>query len=134
MPSQRPATRTVLFIEADVGLQDAVREKLHALGYRVLITSDPRRGVERYEEKPVDCVVVDCETTGKPGLNAFLDIEAFARLKKLPWSGVVMLTPQQNEWAERIPPDARSIVLIKPITMRQLKDQVQRLVPTSLQS
>ncbi|MBI3466367.1 MAG: protein kinase [Planctomycetes bacterium] len=129
--NDRGRTRTILFVEADAGLQDAVREKLHALGYRVLITSDPRRGVERFEEQPMDCVIVDCETTGKPGLNAFLDMEASARNKKMSWSGVVMLTAEQSEWVDRVPGDGRSVAMVKPITMRQLKDQVQELVPTS---
>ena len=129
--TEQAQTRTILFVEADAGLQDAVREKLHALGYRVLITSNPQRGVERFDEQPVDCVIVDCETTGKPGLNAFLDMEMIARNKKLSWSGVVMLTAQQSEWAERVPSDDRCVAMIKPITMRQLKDQVQQFVPTT---
>jgi hypothetical protein len=45
-----------------------------------------------------------------------------------------MLTAEQADWAERVPPGGQSVALVKPVTMRQLKDEVQRLAPISLHS
>ncbi len=123
-------TRSLLLIEADAGLQNTIREKLHAAGYRVLITSDPQRAVERYKEQPTDCVVVDCETTNKAGMDAFIETATHARNFKLPWSGIAMLTPEQSDWSKRVTQTDKLVVLIKPLTLRQLREHLDRIVPT----
>jgi CheY-like chemotaxis protein len=126
-------TRSVLLIESDAGLQATIREKLHAIGYRVILTADPRRAVDRYSEQPVDCVIVDCETTAKPGLDGFIETENIAKNRKLAWSGIAMLTPEQNEWSERLTQADNLTILVKPVTMRQLREHVVRMVPTAVE-
>ncbi len=131
-PAKAPtAGRSVLLVEANAGLQNTIREKLNAAGYRVLLTSDPQRALDRYREQPADCVVVDCETTGKAGLDAFLEMIEFAKTHKLRWAGVVMLKSDQSEWRSRVATDDHSVVMIKPITMRQLREHVQRMAPAA---
>jgi CheY-like chemotaxis protein/predicted Ser/Thr protein kinase len=130
-PTGRAPNRTVLLLETDTGLQDAVRKKLHEHGYRVLITTDPKWAVERFKEQPPECTIVDCETTGQPGMNAFVTMAEFARGRKLPWGGILMLTPEQSEWACRITADDGLVVLIKPVKIGQLRDHVRRLAPPS---
>jgi hypothetical protein len=74
-------------------------------------------------------VIVDCETTGKAGMDAFVAMADFAKNQRLSWSGIVMLMPAQSDWAERVTQDDQVAVLVKPITMRQLREHVQRMVP-----
>jgi CheY-like chemotaxis protein len=128
-PPRQAADRSVLFLEADTSLQDAVREKLHTLGYRVLITTDPRRGADRFKERPADCVVVDCETTGKPGLAAFQEMAHWSKNQKRPFAGVLLLTPEQSPWADQMERSDHVVALTKPVTMRDLRAQVMRLAP-----
>lgn len=126
---EQAQARSVLLVESDANLQATIREKLHAMGYRVILTADPLRALGRYREQPTDCVIVDCETTGKAGLDAFIEMENFAMSRKLSRSGVVMLTAEQSEWSGRLTQGDNLVVLVKPVTMRQLRDHLQRMVP-----
>jgi len=74
--------KTLLLIESNVKVQNSLRERLKGIGYRVLITSDPVRGLARFsdldpaEELPADCVLFGCAGLGKDGVRAF---EKFAK-------------------------------------------------------
>jgi CheY-like chemotaxis protein len=122
-------SRSVLVLEADANLQATIREKLHALGYRVILTADPHRGLDRFREQPADCVVADCETTGKAGLDCLLETGSHAESNKLPWAGIVILGADQSEWASRVTQSDSCVVLVKPVTMRQLRERIQRMAP-----
>ena len=69
--------RTVMLIESNVKVQDALRDKLKELGYRVLIIGNAERGVRRFhglnaaEDRPADCVIFGCTGLGRVGLEAF---------------------------------------------------------------
>lgn len=71
--------KTLLLIESNVKVQNSLRERLKDIGYRVLITSDPIRGLARFsdldpaEELPADCVLFGCAGLGKDGVKAFED-------------------------------------------------------------
>ena len=69
--------KTILIIESNIKLQNLLREKLKGLGYRVLITGDPERGLERFEglepqeEPPVDAVIFGTAGLGREGVVAY---------------------------------------------------------------
>jgi len=69
--------KTLLLIESNVKVQNSLREKLKEIGYRVLITSDPARGLSRFsdldpaEDLPADCVLFGCAGLGRDGIKAF---------------------------------------------------------------
>ena len=69
--------KTLLLIESNLKLQDLLREKLKDLGYRVLITAAPERGLDRFdgyepqEDPPVDCVIFGTAGLGRTGIKAF---------------------------------------------------------------
>lgn len=84
------ADKTILLIESNAKLQDTLRSKLKDLGYRVLITADPERGLERFEDyepeedPPVDCVVFGTVGLGRTGLKAYRDFVLAENTKKVP--------------------------------------------------
>ena len=122
-------TTSLLFVESDSGLQDTLRAKFQSMGYRVLLTSDPNRALQRYGEQPADCVIVDCETTGMSGLDGFLGMQRLAQNRKWNWSGIILLAADQEPWAQQVHSDQRTVVMIKPTTLRKLRKHVQRLWP-----
>ncbi len=71
--------KTLLLIESNVKVQNSLRERLKEIGYRVLITSDPVRGLARFsdldpaEDLPADCVLFGCAGLGRAGVKAFED-------------------------------------------------------------
>ena len=69
--------KTILLIESNIKVQDNLRDRLKDLGYRVLITGNPERGLERFndldplEESPVDCVIFSSAGLGKEAISWF---------------------------------------------------------------
>ena len=82
--------KTILLIESNVKVQDSLRKRLKDLGYRVLITSDPVRGLERFsdldpsDDLPADCVMFGCAGLGKDGIKAFEQFAKRENSSKLP--------------------------------------------------
>jgi len=45
-----------------------------------------------------------------------------------------MLTAEQSDWSRRVTQADNLVVLVKPVTMRQLREHVKRMVPTGVAS
>lgn len=82
--------KTILLIESNLTLQNLLRSKLKDIGYRVLITSDPDRGLERFEDYelgeplPVDCVIFGTVGLGREGLKSYRDFVMAENTKDVP--------------------------------------------------
>jgi serine/threonine protein kinase len=94
------AGKTLLLIESNIKLQDSLREHFKKRGYRVLITSDPVRGLARFEDLdpaddlPADCVIFGCVGLGKEGLNAFAKFCELERSSQIP---AIVVVPENLE-------------------------------------
>src|SRR4029077_3346066 len=66
----RPA-RTIFLVERDERLQDALRNRFKELGYRVYLSSDPVRALDRFRQSPFDSLIMDVGTVGEDGLLLF---------------------------------------------------------------
>ena len=62
-------THTLMFVEANIGMQDIFRQRLKSHGYRVLVLADPERALSRFDSgtKAADCVIF---STGDLGRSA----------------------------------------------------------------
>ena len=63
----------VMLVESKANLQNAIRDRLKARGYRVLIIQDPNRALARFqpmEEAPADCVIFGASELGTLALEA----------------------------------------------------------------
>ena len=82
--------KTLLLIESNVKVQDSLRKRLKDIGYRVLITSDPVRGLARFadldvsDDLPADCVLFGCAGLGKESIKAFEEFASGEFTSKLP--------------------------------------------------
>ncbi len=124
------AARSVFVAEKDERLQEALRGKFRELGYRVFLSADPARALDRYRQQPYDALVVDVGTTGEEGLLVFQDIRAEAARKRVPIAAVVILSENQKEWAARVDEGPGSAVLVRPVTLKQLHRTLQALMPS----
>jgi len=121
---------TVFVVESDERLQDAVREKLKKLGYRVLLTANPMRAVERYNHNPFDAVIVDAGTTDEAGVAAFKHIMDQADIRKRPCAGILILSEDQREQVTRsLLMKKTSTILMRPLKLGDLVRTLQKLVP-----
>ncbi len=125
--------RGVFVVESDTRLQDAVREKLKELGYRVFIASDPALAFDRFRQHPYDGLVVDARTTGEDGLLFFDRIATEADRQGISCGGVLILSRDQADWAARVKPRPSVTILTDPpgraVSMRQLLNAIGVLVP-----
>jgi CheY-like chemotaxis protein len=126
-----PATRSVFVVERDERLQDMVRRKFKELGYRVLLSADPIRALDRFRHHPFDALVVDAATTGQDGILLFERIVGEAEKRGMNCKGILMLSNEQSEWVHRIEPRPAVSVMVHPITLRQLSRKLQGLLPPS---
>jgi CheY-like chemotaxis protein len=126
--SGRPAARSVFVAESDQRLQDALRDKFKALGYRVFMAGDPIRALDRFRQQPFDALIVDAETVGDDGVLVFERVLAEALQKRLPCAGILILAQDQAELAERVPPGTNAVALVRPVTLKQLHRTLGQLL------
>jgi serine/threonine protein kinase len=128
-PSAKPATRSVFIVEKDERLQGALRDNFKELGYRVFLAADPARAMDRFRQQPFDALVLDAGTAGDEGRFIFENIMNEAERQALSCAGILILSEEQAGWAKQIPARSRVAVLVRPLTLKQLRQKLQHLVP-----
>ena len=124
-----PPSRSLFVVESDERLQDAVREKFKEMGYRVLISSDPQRALDRFRQQPYDALIVDAETAGEDGRLVFEHIVDEAERKQFKCAGVLILGEGQADWAGRLRQRPNMKVLVRPgVTLKVLKRTLEELL------
>jgi CheY-like chemotaxis protein len=122
------ATRSVFVAESDERLQEALRGKFRELGYRVFLSADPARALDRFRQQPYDALVVDVGTTGEDGLLIIEAIRAEAERKRVPFAAVVLLSEEQKDWAARVGDAPGSAVFVMPVSLKQVYRTLQDLM------
>jgi serine/threonine protein kinase len=126
---------TVMVVETHTDVQNLLRDKLKKLGYRVLVLTDPRRAIGRFEnldpaeERPADCVVFGCAGLNRDGL------EAFNYFADSPWSkdvpAILLLRENQLEFKKLAHLDDHRVCGSMPIKFRQIREYLQQLLKIS---
>jgi CheY-like chemotaxis protein len=129
-PEAKPVpSKTLLCVEAQTEIQDALRKQLSHMGYRVMIVSDAERAAERFRESMADAVIFDTDGQDAESIEAFLDMHSKAHEEEQQLVALVLLGPRQEALREKLPADDQLIVLSKPIKMKQVQDAISHLVP-----
>jgi serine/threonine protein kinase len=124
----KAAPRTLFLAESDERLQDLLREKLKAEGYRVLIAADPARALDRFRQQPFDLLIVNASTTGEEGCYVFQRIMDEAERHQIPCRGILLVDPAQADWCDRLAGRARTAVLVQAVKYKQLLAAIQDLL------
>jgi eukaryotic-like serine/threonine-protein kinase len=125
------APKSVLCVESQDEIQDALRKSLTGWGYRPLLVSDAERAAERYREAPVDAVIFDTDGQGSESIEAFLDMHEKAHEEGQQLRAVVLLGAKQGALREKLPTDDKLIILSKPIKMKHVQGALAKLLPPS---
>jgi serine/threonine protein kinase len=124
------SAKTILCVESQADIQDALRKNLSRVGYRVLLMGDAERAAERYREAPTDAVIFDLDGLGPEALEALGDMYEKANEEgNHPLVALVLLGPRQDALKDKLPPDDRRIVLSKPIKLKEVQDSITELLP-----
>jgi serine/threonine-protein kinase len=126
--------KVVMFVESNTRLQDIFRDGLKRCGYRVLLTSDPQRALDRFEneEHVADLAVFSTVELGEAALEAFNQFGQGERTREIP--AILLLGEKHRPWAKRGKLAAHRLAATMPLKMRQLRLAVGRLVPLQTES
>lgn len=124
--------KTILLIESNLKLQDTLRSKLKEIGYRVLITADPERGLERFEDfepgepLPVDCVIFGTVGLGRKGLKAYRDFVLAENTKEVP--ALLVIVDQLEKFVQKSWLDDQHIAFKMPLKFKHVQRALRKLL------
>lgn len=119
----------IMVVEKDGNLQDVFRNELKKLGFRVLMTTDPLRALDRFYENPevADCLLFNAQNIGEEAVQAFNELrQADQEKRKIP--AVLLLAKNQAFWKEMAQEDEWRTTVQMPVTMRYLALVLTRLL------
>ncbi|MBN1853399.1 MAG: protein kinase [Pirellulales bacterium] len=122
--------RALMIVEADVKMQDLFRHLFKRRGYRVLVTSDPERAMNRFHEDP-NAAEFAIFSAGAIGRHA---VETFQRFSEQPVTkgvpALLILGQKQSQWKQDVTIDDRHLVAEMPLKARELRKIVRSLLLT----
>jgi len=115
--------RTLLVVEDEEAIAEAVRARLASEGYRVQVTHDGPQALQAVAAERPDLVVLDLMLPGMDGLEVCQEIQ------KRDWVPVLMLTARTEE-ADKVAGFAVGAddYLTKPFSMRELAARVRAIL------
>jgi|MDSZ01.2.fsa_nt_gb serine/threonine-protein kinase len=92
--TKRPPT--IMLVEKSRKAQETLRRFLQNLGYRVLLTENPRRALSRFgsRPRPADCLVMSAQELGPEVVEAFNQLSKDTFLSDIP--AILIASPRQE--------------------------------------
>lgn len=124
----QPQQRSVMVVESNERMQDIFREGLKKAGFRVLLSTDPARAVDRarLDGSAPDCMLFNAQEIGEPALLQFNRLADDPATQAIP--AALLLDERQREWTRRANIAGPRVVLAMPITLKQLRTELEKLV------
>jgi serine/threonine-protein kinase len=124
-------SRSVMIVEANAEMQDALRDLLKRRGYRVLVIGDAQRALARFEDSaaPCDCVIFCTTEMGQAAVDAFNQFGAQEKTRHLP--AVLFLAEQHQDLARQAQTAGHRVLLSMPLKVRQLRAILLKLLSQS---
>jgi serine/threonine protein kinase len=124
--------KTLLLIESNVKVQNSLRERLKAIGYRVLITGNPERGLARFEdidpaeEMPADCVIFGCVGLGREAIEWFEKFVKSADTSMIP--AILIVTDKVTQLSKQEWFDSHRMKLSVPVKFKAVQRGLRNLL------
>jgi serine/threonine-protein kinase len=114
--------RKLMIVESDVKMQDTLRDLFKSNGYRVLVTSDPERVMERFfnDPKAADLVLFSTSNNGRAALEVFNRFGQETITRNLP--AVLLLDQNHSSWEQQAHTAEHRALAKMPIKMRELRE------------
>jgi serine/threonine-protein kinase len=121
---------SVMIVESNARLQEVFRENLRGAGFRVLMTSDPKRAQELFytNTRTAECVLFNAQAMGEAALRAFNRLGENKRTEKVP--AMLLLDEPQHAWRKHAKTAEHRVVVLMPIHMKKLQEELLKLVPS----
>lgn len=123
--------RSVMVVESNTRMQDIFRGGFKRAGYRVLLTNNPQRALERFQHDPAtaECIVFNAQEIGDAALTTFNRMGEDKTTSYIP--AVLLLDETQQNWKGKAQTADHRVVLSMPITMKKLRATLANLRPAS---
>lgn len=117
--------RKLMIVESDVKMQDMLRDLFKKNGYRVLVSSDPERALNRFFADPraADVVLFTTSNNGRIALEAFNRLGRESATREMP--AVLLLDQSHHDWEENAQVARHRAVAKMPIKMRDLREKLR---------
>ena len=129
IPTNEGEGYVVMLVESKAALQNVVRDRLKARGYRVLVISDPSRALARFspeEEPPADCVIFGAAELGSlalDGFNRFADQEHTGEIP-----AILLADHRQTRIIQEARRGPHRKLLALPLKVRELRAALTQLL------
>ncbi|HUG69907.1 MAG TPA: protein kinase [Pirellulaceae bacterium] len=120
---------SVMIVESNIEMQDALRDLLKRRGYRVLVVGDAQRAIGRFEmggDPPAECVVFCTTEMGDEALAAFNAFGEKEDTKDIP--AVLLIAEKHQDFAARAATSEYRKLLPMPLKVRQLRAILLKLL------
>lgn len=116
---------TILCVETRDKHQNVLRDYLGKRGFRVLILSNPDRAVARLETNPPQCMVMMGDSIEQIEHHYKL---AFNLAAKSNVNLLLVLGSQQQQMVARLPHSETARIVVQPIALRDLRQEIENLI------
>lgn len=118
---------SLLIIDDDNSLRDALRRTLHKEGYTIMEADEGRQALKQLERSQVDLVLLDIFMPGKEGLETLAELRrSYQGVKVIAMSGGGMKGHRDILEVARLMGASR--ILTKPFTREALMEAVEQLL------
>ncbi|HUY87166.1 MAG TPA: serine/threonine-protein kinase [Pirellulales bacterium] len=125
--------RSIMFVESDSRMQDLIRDALKKAGYRVLVTSDPSRALQRFQDdkQPAECAIFSTGQLAQSAIDAFQSFAGDEQTKQIP--ALLLLGPDQGSWKSKVEASLapHRVVASMPIKVRHLLEIIAKILPAT---
>lgn len=120
---------SVMVVEGNIEMQDALRDLLKRRGYRVLVIGDCRRALTRWEEAnepPAECAIFSTLEFGQDAIDAFNRFGELEAGRKIP--AILFVDDKHRAAAKQARHAAHRVLLPLPLKVRQLRSTLLGLL------
>ncbi len=120
--------KTVLVVESNHEVQNLLREQLKKRGYRVLITNDPARALQRFEDeiRTAHCAIFSAQDLGMRAVEAFNHLGEGQTTSDIP--AVLLVDKREKELTKAAKPDDHRLLLPMPLKIKSLREALIKLL------
>ncbi len=119
----------VFVVEKREKLQEVLREKFKQLGFRVLLSIDPKRALQSFRQKPFDALVLNVATLGENALDVFDEFRREANRGSTRCICIALLAQDQEWLRSRVREGDDTVVLTFPLKKGSLERALAPLLP-----
>ena len=123
-----PQPPRVAIVHHSPKIQEILKGKLSRRGFQTVLTTDIGRAAALCKLKPVDCIIVDLDTTGRDGIDQYKAMKRSGSAK----TAVFLAEPEQTPWCEGVDVES-TMMLNKPLLLGPVYKAVRFLVDRATQ-